>query len=67
LVKEAVEKSIGKRRAGLILGLSDLPLHIGAFYQAGSNFIVMNRKLLLKVKMSEDTEFINSYCFMSFT
>jgi|Deesub1362A_J573_1020465.scaffolds.fasta_scaffold00875_13 hypothetical protein len=63
LVKEAVEKSISKRRAGLILGLSDLPPNIGALYQVGSNFIVMNRKMLHLVRISRSQKMTNAYIF----
>ncbi len=63
IVKEVVEKSIGRRRAGLILGLSDLPAHIGAMYQVGSNFILINRILLNEVKRTSDKEMKNAYLF----
>ena len=63
LVKEAVEKSSGKRRIGLSLGLLDLPNHIGGFHQLGSNFIVMNKKLLSRVVKTGNKELINSYVF----
>lgn len=63
LVKTAVEISIGRRRVGLILGLSDLPTYVGAFHQAGSNFIVMNKKLLEQVVRSSNRKLINAYIF----
>jgi hypothetical protein len=63
LVKEAVEKTMNKRRAGLILGLTNLPNHVGAFHQMSSNFIVMNKRLLEKVVESGDKKLINSYIF----
>jgi hypothetical protein len=63
LVKAAVEITIGRRRAGLILGLTDLPSYIGAFHQMGSNFIVMNRKLLKEVIRSGNKKLINAYTF----
>lgn len=63
IVKEVVEKSINRRRAGLILGLSDLPTHIGAMYQVGSNFILVNRVLLNEVKRTSDNELKNAYIF----
>ncbi|MFW6194555.1 MAG: hypothetical protein ACOC5L_03440 [Halobacteriota archaeon] len=63
IVKEVVENSIGRRRAGLILGLSDLPTHIGAMYQVGSNFILVNRILLNEVKRTSDKELRNAYIF----
>jgi len=63
LVKAAVENTINRRRVGLILGLSDLPIYIGAFHQMGSNFIVMNKKLLKKVMRTENKKLINAYIF----
>ncbi|MFO7968412.1 MAG: hypothetical protein R6U44_12530 [Archaeoglobaceae archaeon] len=63
IVKEVVKNSIGRRRAGLILGLSDLPTHIGAMYQVGSNFILVNRILLNEVKRTSDKEMKNAYLF----
>jgi hypothetical protein len=63
LVKAAVENTTGRRRAGLILGLTDLPNYIGAFHQMGSNFIIMNRKLLEEIIKSGDKRLINAYTF----
>jgi sulfur relay (sulfurtransferase) DsrF/TusC family protein len=63
LVKIAVEVTINRRRAGLILGLTDLPNYIGAFHQMGSNFIIMNRKLLKEVIRSGNKKLINAYTF----
>lgn len=63
IVKEVVKKSINRRRAGLILGLSDLPTHIGAMYQVGSNFILVNRILLNEVKRTSDNQIKNAYIF----
>ena len=54
VVKEAVKNSRNKSRAGLMLGLADLgnsPLgFVGAFFTVGSNFIVMNRIPLERIK-----------------
>lgn len=63
VVKTAVERTIGKRRGGLLLGLSELPNYIGAFYQVGSNFIVMNKNLLQDVLKTGNRELINAYVF----
>lgn len=52
LVKETTERSIGQRRAGLTLYLTDLPPYIGAMHQIGSNAIIMNRLTLKAVKTS---------------
>jgi len=64
LVKRSVKESLGQWRAGLMLYLADLPIHIGAFHGVGSNAIVMNRKLLdLTVRSSRSRREINSYVF----
>jgi len=63
LVKSAVEITIGRRRVGLILGLTDLPNYVGAFHQMGSNFIVMNKRLLEEVIGSGNRKLINAYIF----
>jgi hypothetical protein len=63
LVKEAVNEVMCKKRIGLSLGLMDLPSYIGAFHQLGSNFIVLNKKLLEKVVRTNKKSIINSYIF----
>jgi hypothetical protein len=50
LVKETVKQSLGRRRAGLTLYMSDLPQNLGAFHVVGSNAIVMNRYWLNAAK-----------------
>jgi hypothetical protein len=64
LVKRAVEVTLNKRRVGLMLGLTELPNHIGAFHTVGSNFIVMNRSLLEQiVKIYKNRRLVNAYIF----
>jgi hypothetical protein len=63
LVKVAVEITIGRRRVGLMLGLSELPIYIGALHQLGSNFIIMNKILFKKVLSSKNKQLINAYVF----
>lgn len=46
VVKKTVKKITGKERAGLGLALSDLPPVLGAFWQVGGNYIVMNEALV---------------------
>lgn len=46
LVKKSAERSIGRRRSGLMLYLARLPGNIGAFHTMGTNGIVMNRNAL---------------------
>jgi len=62
IVKRIVKKKLGKERAGLMLYLGNLPLHIGAFHGVGSNGIVINKRLLNAISFSSSIE-INSYIF----
>lgn len=54
VVKSAVRESMGTGRGGLMLGLADLGNHprgfFGAFYPVGSNFIVMNKSPLQRIR-----------------
>jgi len=63
VVKKAVKQKIGRERAGLMLYLGNLPLHVGAFHGVGSNGIVLNKRLLKLVSVNSLTE-LNSYIFM---
>jgi len=49
IVKRSVKDQLGKERAGLMLVLADLPMHLGAFHGVGTNSIVMNRALLDRI------------------
>ena len=66
LVKSAVHESLGRSRAGLMLGLSSLGFapqgFIGAYHQIGSNLIVMNASLLKKIE-AEKPERLKEYTF----
>ncbi|MBI4181352.1 MAG: hypothetical protein HY520_00080 [Candidatus Aenigmarchaeota archaeon] len=66
VVKAAVRESLGKSRAGLMLGLSPLGFapegFIGAYHQPGSNLIVMNSSLLRKIQ-EERPEKFRAYAF----
>jgi len=62
IVKKVVKKKLGRERAGLMLYLGNLPLHIGAFHGVGSNGIVINKRLLNAISFSSAVE-INSYIF----
>ena len=65
LVKKAVKKTIGRERAGLMLYLGNLPLHIGAFHALGSNGIVLNKRLLrLMFRSIESITEMNSFVFV---
>lgn len=50
IVKDCVEKALGKRRAGMMLFLDDLPLGIGAYHPVGTNNIVLNRVLVQAIE-----------------
>jgi hypothetical protein len=49
IVKKCVKQQLGIERAGLMLVLADLPMHLGAFHGVGTNQIVMNRLLLDRI------------------
>jgi hypothetical protein len=49
IVKKSVKQQLGTERAGLMLVLADLPMHLGAFHGVGTNQIVMNRMLLDRI------------------
>ena len=64
LVKKTAERSLGQRRAGLMLYLARLPKHIGAFHTLGTNGIVMNRNTLdLITHGARSLREINSYVY----
>lgn len=64
LVKKSVKKITGRERSGLGLALSDLPPALGAFWQVGGNYIVMNEALILAMKMIAKTKVeFNSFVF----
>jgi hypothetical protein len=66
LVKKAVELELGKKRAGLMLGLSELggtrSGWIGAYYPVSSNIIVMN-KTSLRLIENTNPSLLKSYSF----
>lgn len=66
IVKEVVHKTIGRSRAGLELGLSELGSHpqglLGAYYVSGSNMIVMNQTPLRRIQET-DPRLLNPYIF----
>lgn len=64
LVKKSAERSLGLRRAGLMLYLAKLPRHIGAYHTLGTNGIVMNRTILDMVTHgARSLREINSYVY----
>jgi len=59
-----VEETLGRHRAGLMLVLAELPVHIGAFHVVGSNAIVVNRKFLkMAMGSSESRAELNAYVY----
>jgi hypothetical protein len=64
LVKKSAERSLGQRRAGLMLYLAKLPKHIGAYHTMGTNGIVMNRTVLdMVTRGARSLREINSYVY----
>ena len=64
IVKKSVKECLGRERAGLMLVLADLPLHLGAFHGVGTNSIVMNRTLLDRiVKAGHSRIQVNSFVY----
>lgn len=68
IVKHDVKKYTGKERSGLGLALSDLPSTLGAFWQVGGNYIVMNESLVRAMtRISKSTTEFNSYIYVILT
>jgi hypothetical protein len=64
LVKKSAERSLGQRRAGLMLYLAKLPRQIGAFHAIGTNGIVVNRNTLDRVtRKARSLREINSFVY----
>jgi len=64
LVKTAVNEKFKMHRAGLSLILQGLPNNLGAYHILGSNMIILNRRILDKIRQGKSTEGYNSYLFM---
>ena len=66
VVKEAVRRSVGRSRGGLMLGLANLGNHprgfFGAFFPVGTNIIVMNKVPLRRIKETQP-EMYKPYAF----
>jgi hypothetical protein len=63
IVKRIVKQQLDLNRAGLMLYLGNLPLHIGAYHGFGTNGIVINKRLVELISVETLTE-LNSYIFM---
>ncbi|MEM1946703.1 MAG: hypothetical protein QXH12_00490 [Candidatus Caldarchaeum sp.] len=65
LVKQLVMEKFGLRRAGMGLVLADLPNHLMAYHEMGSNAIVVNKTLLNAVSaITKSKKAVNSYIFV---
>ncbi|WP_393970820.1 hypothetical protein OXIME_001055 [Oxyplasma meridianum] len=68
VVKRSVKAVLGKERSGLGLALSNLPVTLGAFWQVGGNYIVMNEVLVKAMSMlTTSTREFNSFVYTILT
>jgi len=68
IVKETVKVSLGEHRLGMLLFLDDLPLHLGAYHQLGTNNIVLNRSLLNIVDtVTKSKKLVNAFVYSILT
>lgn len=68
VVKSSVRHATGKERSGLGLALSDLPATLGAFWQVGGNYIVMNQILIEAMsRLTGSVREFNSFVYMILT
>lgn len=65
IVRKAVRYALNRERGGLGLILSDLPSELGAFWEVGGNYIVLNETLVeLMRRMARSEREFNSYVFV---
>lgn len=65
IVKQDVRKVLGKERAGIGLALSNLPSTLGAYWQVGGNYIVMNESLVSAMSgIAKSVAEFNSYVYV---
>ncbi len=68
IVKETVKVSLGEHRLGMLLFLDDLPLHLGAYHQLGTNNIVLNRRLVKIVEtVTKSKKLVNAFVYSILT
>lgn len=68
IVKETVKVSLGEHRRGMLLFLDDLPLHLGAYHQLGTNNIVLNRRLVNIVEaVTKSRKLVNAFIYSILT
>lgn len=68
VVKRSVRRVTGRERAGLGFALSRLPPTLGAFWQVGGNYIVMNEALVDEMaRIATSPLEFNSFVYMILT
>jgi hypothetical protein len=68
IVKDTVKLTLGKHRLGMLLFLDDLPLHLGAYHQLGTNNIVLNRSLVNIVEaVTKSKKLVNAFVYSILT
>jgi hypothetical protein len=68
IVKDTVKVSLGKHRKGMLLFLDDLPLHLGAYHQLGTNNIVLNRSLVNIIEtVTKSKNLVNAFVYSILT
>ncbi|MEJ2243319.1 MAG: hypothetical protein P8X87_02085 [Candidatus Bathyarchaeota archaeon] len=68
IVKQTVKTFLGKERQRMLLFLDDLPLHLGAYHQLGTNNIVLNRSLLNIVEtVTKSKKLVNAFVYSILT
>ena len=68
IVKKSVKTVLGKERSGLGLALSDLPVTLGALWQVGGNYIVMNEVLVKAMsRIAKTPREFNSFVYTILT
>ena len=68
IVKDTVKASLGQHRLGMLLFLDDLPLHLGAYHQLGTNNIVLNRTLVNIVEaVTKSKKLVNAFVYSILT
>jgi len=68
IVRETVRVTLGKHRLGMLLFLDDLPLHLGAYHQLGTNNIVLNRSLFNIVEaVTKSKKLVNAFVYSILT
>jgi hypothetical protein len=68
IVKETVQDCLGAHRRGMLLFLDDLPLHLGAYHQLGTNNIVLNRRLVNIVEaVTKSRKLVNAFVYSILT